>query len=199
MELPHSIASERNQAPILNILKEYSLSGEVLEIGHGTGQHALYFTETLNVLWQPADVDQNNWMMEERLKREPKENVLSPIPFQVGPRPVKDQIDKTYDAIFTANTLHIMGESHVHELMKDIHQLMKPEGKLFLYGPFKFEGQFTSESNQNFDLHLKSQNPLMGIRDFEVIRNLLEQSNIKFYKRHDLPANNQLLVFHNES
>lgn len=199
MELPHSVASERNKDIILDKLKSYGPLGEVLEMGHGTGQHSVHFCNNMDVKWFPADVATNNWMMAERMRIANLPNLFPPIAFEVGPKPIEEQIGRNFDSVFTANTFHIMAEGHVVEFCQNLHKLLRQEGRFFLYGPFKFEGQFTSESNQIFDASLRSNHPQMGIRDFEMITKELAQTNINFKQRHDLPANNQLLVFQNES
>ncbi|TNF31693.1 MAG: DUF938 domain-containing protein [Deltaproteobacteria bacterium] len=199
MNLPNSPASERNKEPILEVLKTYTPLGEVLEVGHGTGQHAVYFSEYLQTLWYPADIEQNNWMMAERIKIAASDLIQPPLTFEVGLKPIGEQINRNFDSIFTANTFHIMAERHVFEFCDNLNHLLKPNGKFFLYGPFKFQGQFTSESNEMFDRQLKNNQMEMGIRDFEAIENCLKKIGVVFLNRHDLPANNQLLVFQNES
>ncbi len=198
MDLPQSPACERNKEPILAVLKQYLPLGEVLEIGHGTGQHAVYFSNNLEVTWYPADMEENNWMMTERLKRIECKNIQTPLPLTIGLKPIGEQINRQFDSIFSANTFHIMDEIHAYELCENLHQILKRGGRFFLYGPFKFEGEFTSESNSRFDQQLKSNNPNMGIRDFEKIVEKLSLKNIHFKKRHNLPANNQLLIFQHE-
>lgn len=199
MELPHSPACERNKDIILDKLKNYSPLGEVLEMGHGTGQHSVHFCAHMDVKWFPADVPANNWMMAERMRTANLLNLFPPIAFEVGPKPIEKQIGRDFDSVFTANTFHIMAENHVVEFCEGLHKILRPEGRFFLYGPFKFEGKFTSESNQNFDASLKLSHPHMGIRDFEMITEELGQTGINFKDRHDLPANNQLLVFQYET
>lgn len=199
MNLPNSPASERNKEPILEVLKTYTPLGEVLEIGHGTGQHAVYFSESLQTVWHPADIEQNNWMMAERIKRSGSELIQPPITFEVGSKPIDEQISRKFDSIFTANTFHIMTQRHAFEFCENLNHLLKPGGKFFLYGPFKFQGQFTSHSNEMFDQQLKSNQIEMGIRDFEDIEKCLNSIGVVFLKRYDLPANNQLLVFQHES
>ena len=137
--------------------------------------------------------------MEKRLEMTRLQYLQNPTELQVGSVPMFDQIARQFEYIYSANTLHIMGLDEVNIFCDEVTTLLKPSGILFLYGPFKFEGNFTSDSNIDFDLFLKSRNPLSGIRDFEMIDMKLRSQRIYFEKRYDLPANNQLLVFQKSS
>ncbi|MCP4915150.1 MAG: DUF938 domain-containing protein [Oligoflexia bacterium] len=192
-EIPFSQACENNKNPILAVFKELNISGDVLEIGHGTGQHALHFASNLDVTWQPADVKENNWMISQR---ELPSNILPALELEVQPhKTIKEQLgSKKYDFIFSANTLHIMSEEFAFKLCEEIHEACHSGTYLLFYGPFKFNGQFTSESNKRFDLHLKSQRPTMGIRNFEDLRDKLSQ-HFEHLSTIDMPANNNILVF----
>lgn len=194
-DLPFSAACENNKLPIYETLKDYITGGSLLEIGHGTGQHALYLSQKLNINWQPCDMQENLWMMQERLKLFPSKLILPPKDFMAQNSGIKTSVTDEYDSVFSANTLHIMSEQHAKTLLTNISIFIKSQGYLFFYGPFKFQAQFTSDSNANFDQMLKERNALSGIRDFEMIQSLLGEHKIHFIKRHDLPANNQLLVF----
>ncbi len=103
--------------------------------------------------------------------------------------------ESPYDYLFTANTLHIMSWQSVENLFCWLPKILKPGGLLFTYGPFKFEGCFTSESNKSFDVYLKKNNPEQGIRDIEALEKLACKMDIGLLNRHDLPANNHLLVW----
>ena len=198
-QLPFSQAAENNKNPILNVLKHYINGGELLEIGFGNGQHAEYMSEELLIPWHPSDVAEHLWIMEKRLEMTPLQYLQNPTELQVGSVPMFDQIARQFEYIYSANTLHIMGLDEVNIFCDEVTTLLKPSGILFLYGPFKFEGNFTSDSNIDFDLFLKSRNPLSGIRDFEMIDMKLRSQRIYFEKRYVLPANNQLLVFQKSS
>lgn len=194
-QLPYSKAADNNKRPILDVLRQYVFDGELLEIGFGNGQHAEYMSEELAVPWYPTDVAQNLWIMTERKRMTPLKFLQEPKELQVGSVPMHEQIQKKFDHIYSANTLHIMGAQEVSIFCDEVTNLLRPGGYLFLYGPFKYEGNFTSDSNIDFDLHLKANNPLSGIRDFEMIDMKLRAQKIYFEKRFDLPANNNLLVF----
>lgn len=191
---PYSEACERNKLPILKILKQYLIKGDVLEVGHGTGQHALYFASNLNVTWYPSDVSTNNWMIESQLKTVPL-NLKSPLSLEIGSISMQSQLGRSFSHVFTANTLHIMSEAETMIFCQEVSTILDLSGLLIIYGPFKFNNHFTSLSNQQFDSYLKFNKPTQGIRDFEKISQVLQKSNIHFQKRFDLPANNQILVF----
>lgn len=191
MEIPFSQACENNKFPILEVLRNYQLAGDILEIGHGTGQHALFFAENLPVRWFASDVKSNHWMLSTRPSL--PQNITHSIELEVGKAPLEKQIKQQFDHIYTANTLHIMSEVNVQNLCQNMHALLKPGGNIFIYGPFKFNNQFTSDSNQNFDYILRENNQESGIRDFEMLKK--ELRHLFFQEKIDLPANNHLLVF----
>ncbi len=196
-ELPFSEACERNKGPILDVLRGYKLTGSVLEIGHGTGQHAVAFSSELALEWHPTDVSSYNWMMTERLALQSekiKAFCQPPKALEVGSLPLKEQLPRTFTHAFTANTLHIMSAALAQKFCQEIGVLVEENGFLFLYGPFKFRGQFTSESNGEFDHSLKSRDPLSGIRDFESVEKWLS-NQFSFLARHPMPAFNECLVF----
>ena len=194
-QLPFSQACENNKDPILSVLKDYFKAGSVLEMGHGTGQHAEYFSSKLSVEWFPADTKENNPMMSQRIEQ----NALplsAPFTLKVGPQAsMKDQLGCSFDHVFTANTLHIMGQPEVDLFCIQVKEIINSGGYLLIYGPFKFKGEFTSDSNADFDQWLKSQNEASSIKDFESIQKQLDQNKFEFVARHDLPANNQIIVF----
>lgn len=195
MEIPFSQACANNQDPILKILSQLDLRGDVLEMGHGTGQHALHFSRHLSVNWFSSDRAENLWMLEKR--NELPDNLTHSIELEIGKSSMLSQVGRSFDSLFTANTLHIMSEKLALKFCAEVHEIIKPYGDLIIYGPFKFEGKFTSESNKQFDLHLKSQDPKMGIRDFEIIRdNLVEFTHQNTY---EMPANNFILHFKKSS
>jgi cyclopropane fatty-acyl-phospholipid synthase-like methyltransferase len=198
MELPFSPACERNKQPLGEVLQNYALHGEVLEIGHGTGQHAEYFASLLPVKWFPVDVQENNWMMTERragLSKAHQEKIAPPLSLRVQTeKSLAEQLKRDFDHIFSANTLHIMNEEEAYLFCEQVGEIVRASGFLFLYGPFRYNGQVTSESNAHFDADLRSRGAGMGLREFQEIARRL-QAQFEFIVRHDLPANNQLLVF----
>ncbi|NIP39401.1 MAG: DUF938 domain-containing protein [Candidatus Dadabacteria bacterium] len=192
--IKYSEACERNKDPILNILKQaFSQSHRVLEIGSGTGQHAVYFAKHLtHIVWQPSDIDDHLPWLKERIDIEGTENLKCPIELDVAtlPWPVKD-----IDAVFTANTFHIMSWELVDYFFSGLGEVLKPGGVLCVYGPFKYKGKYTSESNEKFDGYLKKRDPRSGIRDFEDVNKLATEQGLILAGDNKMPANNQCIVW----
>jgi cyclopropane fatty-acyl-phospholipid synthase-like methyltransferase len=193
MEKPYSQACENNKAAILTVIKAvFTEPTTVWEIGSGTGQHACYFASELpHLIWQATDVAEylpgiNAWRDEAQL-----DNLSEPLALDVT-RPIWpcDGVD----AVFTANTLHIMSWQNVEILFDRFHSYLNPLAKVCIYGPFNYDGKYTSDSNANFDQWLKSRDPLSGIRDFEAVMVLAERAGLKLLKDNAMPANNRLLV-----
>ena len=182
---PFSEASERNSAPILAVLKRvFASSTHVLEIGSGTGQHAAYFARELpQLVWQASDVAEHLPGIRERIST---------------PAPIELNVDKDWpplkaDAVFSANTCHIMSWPQVERMFAGIGRI-GPE--LFaLYGPFHYGGRHTSESNERFDAMLRARDPASGIRDVEAIVELAARTGLDLREDNAMPANNRLLVF----
>lgn len=199
-DLLFSKACERNKDPILGVLKEYFPTNpkKILEIGFGSAQHAYYFAENFpDTQWHIADVKDyhpNYNAREKALGR--RKNIVGPFLFHSQTQGIDHNLPREkFDAVTLANVLHIMSWQEAMTSLNFFPQLLDEGSLLFLYGPFKFQGQFTSESNENFDRHLKAQNPKMGIRSFEEIQGILSNHAVEFQRRWDLPANNQILVF----
>jgi hypothetical protein len=192
--LRHSDACERNKAPILEILRdEFKDLSSVLEIGSGTAQHAVHFAVHLpHLVWQTSDLPEHIPAIQARLHFEGTENIPPPVMLDVSrhPWPVR-----RVDAVFTANTLHIMSWQNVEQFFSGVGYVLNSCGRLCIYGPFKYNGDFTTPSNAQFDSRLKQHDPLSGIRDFEAINGLAEQQGLTFLADHAMPANNQLLVW----
>ncbi len=194
IDKPYSSACERNQSYILEQLEPLLVkANHVLEIGSGTGQHAVYFAKALpHIQWQTSDLDLLHAGIEMWLQEENLENVLSPFTFDVDN---DDIIGNYYDAVFTANTFHIMRMDSVCHCIQKVGHALKPGGLFIIYGPFKFNGTFTSESNEKFDMLLKTQQKHRGIRDFEKIYKIAESVSLFHEKSIPMPANNFMLIF----
>lgn len=200
MEKPFSQACENNKYPILQVLKQYletdvisSTNNALLEVGSGTGQHSVYMSEHLpHILWQPSDLEQNLAGIELWINEAQLPNLLSPLEFDVMRN---DRLPPQCNHLFSANTLHIMSWHMVLALFNLIPHLIKPKGFAFFYGPFKYNGAFTTPSNANFDAWLKQRAPEQGIRDIEAIQQLAQQAGLAFLNDVAMPANNQMLVF----
>jgi SAM-dependent methyltransferase len=195
--LPVSDACERNKEPILSVLRAcFADRTLVLEIGSGTGQHAVYFARHLpHLAWQPTE--QLNYLPDiaARVRLEGGSNLRAPTVLDVRQAvwPAR-----SVDAVFTANTLHIMSWPAVVALYRGVAEVLAPGGVLCVYGPFRYGGEYTSESNGEFDRMLKERDPLSGIRDIEALCELAGPYGLSLVADHDLPANNRLLVFDKE-
>ena len=188
MHKPFSPACERNQGVILDVLRErFADRTRVLEIGSGTGQHAVHFALALpHLLWQTSDVPAHlggirQWLAEAQLPNTP-----APLAFDVDGSPPQG----VFDALFSANTLHIMSWGEVERLFAMLPSLMATRGLLTVYGPFKREGSFTSASNAAFDASLRVEHPQRGIRDFEAVDALARVAGLALIDDRAMPANN---------
>ncbi len=192
--LKHSEACERNKDPILKILQHaLSNSHSVLEIGSGTGQHAVHFAKNLpHLIWQPSDLVENLASIKERVELECTNNLKPPVELDVCKIPWKVS---DIDGVFAANTFHIMSWDMVENFFSGLGEILKGGGVLCVYGPFKYEGKYTSESNEKFDGYLKKRDPLSGIRDFEQVNKLAIEQELRLLEDHKMPANNQCIVW----
>lgn len=194
MEKPFAPSCERNRGPILNVLTRFLNDRKrVLEVGSGTGQHAVHFAPQFpNLTWVTSDVVDNHPGIETWLKEANLKNIEGPIPFKLGEDsfPTSD-----VDAIFTANTFHIMAWEDVEELISLSGANLKPKSLFIVYGPFKYNNEFTSDSNLEFHMSLMDRNPKMGIRDFHKVNEQFEKRGFRFLEDIPMPANNQTLVF----
>jgi cyclopropane fatty-acyl-phospholipid synthase-like methyltransferase len=187
--------SDRNQAPIFDILKDLVSEGDrnIFEIGSGSGQHAIYMAPKLpGLTWITSDVTQQHKMIKDNLEAAKIPNIRGPFQFEVG----KDEFPRIpFDLVFTANTFHIMSWKNCKTLMKKLGSRMREGTQVIIYGPFNYNGKFTSESNEQFDQWLKERNPESGIRAFEDVNNNMTKNGFVLYKDFEMPANNRTLVF----
>lgn len=193
MNKPFSQACENNKEPILSVLAQtFAKTTQVLEIGSGSGQHAVYFAQHLpSLTWQTSDLNINHAGINQWIDEFPQQNLLKPLPLDLHePWPIK-----YVDGIYTANTLHIVSWDLVSQFFEGVGKHLSIDGHLCIYGPFNYHGQFTSSSNANFDLWLKDRDPMSGIRDFEAIEQLALKAGLCLINDHSMPANNRLLVF----
>ncbi len=194
MEKQVSPSAERNKEPILQILKKYlTTSGRLLEIGSGTGQHAVYFANYFNhIHWITSDLKDNHKVISEYLHEAKLKNVHGPELLKVG----RDNFPLgTFNFVFTANTLHIMSWKENKAMFKQLGLRLRAGALVFFYGPFKYESKFTSQSNEDFDVLLKSSNVKSGIRSFEDVTANMKKAGFKLLKDHKMPANNRILVY----
>jgi len=192
--LPFSQSCENNKTFIAQHLQSlFSDRQQVLEIASGTGQHATYFAELLPGLsWQATEIPANLSVLQPRCESYPGSNLLQPQALDVCVRPWAMEIP---DAVFTANSLHIMPFAAVEELFGELGQRVSPDTLLVVYGPFNYRGQYTSDSNAQFDRWLFQQHPDSAIRDFEKVDNLAVAAGFELQADHAMPANNRLLVW----
>lgn len=191
---PFAPACERNRAPILSVLQRWFADrNQVLEIGSGTGQHAVHFAAAMPQLqWQASDRTEHlpgirAWLDEAALPNTP-----APLALDVarGPWPAA-----RFDAAFTANTLHIMGWPDVEALFAGLDRVLGADAVFAAYGPFNYRGDYTSASNREFDGWLRARDPHSGIRDFEAVDALARGIGLRLMEDAAMPANNRCVVW----
>lgn len=199
-EKPFSQACENNRQPILDILQRALADRQqVLELGSGTGQHAVYFAPRLpHLTWQTTDLAVNHEGINAWIDEFPADNLRRPLLVNANQRPWQLD-DYQPDALYTANTCHIMAWSSVENLFAELEILMPEDATLAIYGPFNYGGRFTSDSNARFDQWLKQQAPHQGIRDFEAVNRLAETAGFRLAEDNAMPANNRLLIWKKRS
>ena len=192
--LPFSQACEKNKEPILKVLKEYISDQEsLLEIAGGTGQHGEFFAKSFpNIVWQTSDLPDAVTDLNLRISEANLQNLPRALTLDVND---PNWNVKKYELLFTANSLHIMSEESVENFFSRIPDALQQSALVFIYGPFKYDGKFTTESNAEFDEWLKEKDRRSGIRDFEVISELAISAGFSFVADVQMPSNNQLLVF----
>jgi len=191
---PFSQSCEENKAVILEAITPYLQSKtSVLEVASGTGQHAVYFAENLpHLTWQTSDLLESHAGIKQWLSEANLSNTLEPFELNVSESAWPDA---TYDALFSANSFHIMGEQNVEDFFANVSKVLNDNAVVMIYGPFNYNGSFTSQSNANFDVWLKNRNPLSGIKDFEWCNELAEQAGLKLINDIEMPVNNRILVW----
>lgn len=203
--LPFSQACENNKEPILEVLQqEFQDYHHVLEVGSGTGQHSVYFAPRLpHLQWQTSDVIDNHRVIQGWLNKHPASNLHPPLAFDLTADDIPKRLssmnnqtgNSTYDAVFTANTLHIIAWPLVKRLFELVGGALPINGKFIIYGPFNENGQYSSDSNRQFDKHLRKRDPNSGIRNKEDVVALAKQHQLILDKQYKMPANNEILVF----
>jgi SAM-dependent methyltransferase len=194
---PFSPACERNQDAILDVLRaQFADRTRVLEVGSGTGQHAVHFAQALpQLVWQASDVESNLPGIRQWLAHAPRPNLPEPVVFDLNGAPPDGQ----FDAVFSANTLHIMGWTEVQRLFELLPDLMRPGALLCVYGPFNYGGEFTSQSNAAFDASLRFTDPRRGLRAFEAVDALARAAGMRLLDDRAMPANNRCITWRRET
>lgn len=192
---PFAESSEQNKGAILEVLRqEFGEVKSVLEIGSGTGQHAVFFAAKLpHLYWHASDVAENLPGISLWLREYTGHNLLGPYPLDVTQAdwPVTE-----IDAVYSANTAHIMHWPAVQAMFTGVGRILREGGHFCLYGPFNYNGAFTSDSNARFDDWLKARDPESGVRDFEALAKLANEAGLHLVRDHAMPANNRTLVWH---
>jgi len=190
---PYSQACENNKQPILEVLRPVLPETTVLEIGSGTGQHAVHFgTHLPHLEWQPTDRADylpgiRAWLAEADLP-----NVREPLELDVTQE--RWPVDAA-GAVFSANSAHIMGWPEVERMFEGVAERLPGGGPFCLYGPFAYGGEHTSASNARFDAQLRQRDARMGIRDREALERLGAAVGLALEADHAMPANNRTLVW----
>lgn len=194
IELPNSPAADRNKAAILEKLKDLLNGSErVFEIGSGTGQHAIHFAQAFpNLNWQTSELPSRLFVTLAVLNTVKLNNIQAPYALDVRS---EEWPAINTDVVYTANTVHIMPWQAVEKMLHGVANILQANGLFIIYGPFKYEGAFTSESNKMFDASLKDFDPLQGIRDFEYVDRLSSELGLVLKHDFEMPANNRLVVF----
>ena len=194
MNKPFSQACENNQGPILAILRRHLADGwRVLEIGSGTGQHAVHFgTHLPSIAWQTSDRIEHHDGIRRWLADAGLANVAPPLELDVRVQPWP--VDRT-EAVFSANTAHIMSWPAFMAMLTGVGRVLVPGGLFLLYGPFSYSGAHTSRSNAAFDASLRARDPAMGVRDFDAVDALARAAGLELLEDNAMPANNRLLVW----
>jgi SAM-dependent methyltransferase len=194
VDRPFSQACENNKAPILAVLERVFVPcRSVLEIGSGTGQHAVHFAPRLpHLSWQPSDLPENLPGIERWRAAEPAPNLRRAVALDVTAR---DWGIAPVDGIFTANTLHIMPWCAVRAFLAGVPGVLAAGGVLAVYGPFNHGGDYTSESNARFDQRLQARDSRQGIRAVEAVAALAAGAGLELRDDNAMPANNRLLVW----
>ena len=191
-----SQACENNKGPILEVLKQTFIGcGTILEIGSGTGQHAVHFASRLpHLQWHTSDLQENHFGINAWTDSEPADNLHRPLLLDAD-MPVwpVDRLARI-DGIFTANTCHIMSWQSVENMFARVGEILQPSGMFCIYGPFNYGGNYTSSSNARFDIWLKEQAAHRAIRDIEAIAALAKKAKMELLDDFEMPANNRLLV-----
>lgn len=191
---PYASASARNAAPILSALRhEFRAAASVLEIGYGTGQHAVTFaTELDHLSWQTSDLQQSHDGIKQWIAEAGLSNVLQPIALDVL---TVTAMPASYDAVFSANTAHIMSYAAVCRMFEFAATALPEQGVFFLYGPFSRDGVFSTSSNAAFDESLRARNAAMGIRDLDDLDAMARRGGMSLLRIYAMPTNNLAAVW----
>ncbi|AFL75899.1 DUF938 domain-containing protein [Thiocystis violascens] len=190
---PYASSCDENREPILAVIRPlFASARHLLEIGSGTGQHAVFFAAAMpHLTWQTSDVAEHLPGIRAWLEETALPNLPPPLTLDVnGVWPAGP-----FDAIFSANTAHIMSAAEVAVLFRGVGAVLAPGGYFALYGPFNEGGHYTSDSNRRFDAALKARDPRMGLRDLDDLRTFAARHDLALIDNHAMPVNNRTLVW----
>ncbi|WP_295882459.1 DUF938 domain-containing protein [uncultured Thiohalocapsa sp.] len=197
MDKPYSPACDENKAPILAVLTPlFADRRHVLEIGAGTGQHAVHFAPALpHLTWQASDIAAHlpgiaRWLSEANLP-----NLPAAIALDVDGRWPQPDTRLPFDAVYSANTAHIMSWAQVERLFAGVGALLPAGAPFALYGPFSYGGRHTSQSNADFDRMLRARDPLSGVRDLDDLSRIADAAGLALEDDIAMPVNNRTLVW----
>uniref|UniRef100_Q31GV3 Methylase n=1 Tax=Hydrogenovibrio crunogenus (strain DSM 25203 / XCL-2) TaxID=317025 RepID=Q31GV3_HYDCU len=191
---PFAQSSAENKHVILKAIHPFLKDrSAVLEIASGTGQHAVYFAEKMpHLTWQTSDLIDSHMGITQWIADAELPNVLPPLELNVSD---DNWPSCQYDALFSANSFHIMAKHHVEDFFKNVSQVLEKKGIVMIYGPFNYQGHFTSESNERFDFWLKQRHHQSGIKDFEWCNQLADHAELTLLKDIEMPQNNRILIW----
>lgn len=194
MNKPFAESCEQNQQVILDVLKILFVKpGTLLEVGSGTGQHAVFLSQKMpHLQWQPTDQQQYLPGIQAWLDDAALDNIL---PLQELDVTQSDWPIDQVDYVFSANTVHIMSWQCVEHFFQGLGRVLKQDGLFALYGPFNYNGQFSSDSNARFDVWLKQRDPESGVRDIGDLDKLAMKAGMQRIDDITMPVNNQIMVW----
>ena len=190
-----SPSAERNRGVIAGVLSQVlPQSGLVLEVGSGTGQHAVHFARLMpHLTWQPTEQDEDCLRsISAWAAVEPLANVRQPLYLDVTDTRWPIEVA---DAIICINMIHISPWSTTQALLRGAKHILPPAGLLCLYGSFRVAGKHTSASNRAFDAQLRAMNSEWGVRDLDAVSTEARAYNIELARTFEMPANNLIAIY----
>jgi SAM-dependent methyltransferase len=191
---PFYADADQNKGPILDVIREvFTSPGTILEVGSGTGQHAVHFAQALpHLVWQPSEVHAQLPAIEQWRRHAGLANILPPIVLDVATFIWPEAV---YDGAYSCNTAHILPLTLVEQMLRGIARALRPGGHFCLYGPFRYGVRHTAPSNARFDALLQARDPLSGVRDAEHLDRLAAAAGLEWISDQPMPANNRTLVW----